>query len=85
MQITAKGVVFHVKSQGFGPNDESAAAVVRRLAIALSDFEPQQLTNPSLLEDLAQQAVQHETATWRCWRPGYRGEVPRVILERVVA
>jgi hypothetical protein len=83
MQITANGVIFHVDSQGFGPHAESAAAVVKRLESALAEFQPQQLGNPDLLDDVVQQVVQHETATWRCWRPGYRGELPRVVLRRV--
>ena len=85
LQISANGVVFRVESEGFGVHAQTVAAAVRRLQIALADFPSRQLVDPAVLEELARDAVQHETAGWRCWQPGYRGEIPRLILTRVAA
>jgi hypothetical protein len=85
MQISIGGALFHVETHGFGAHAAVAAAAIRRLEITLTDFSPRQLNDPAVLDEFARLAVHHETVTWSCWRPGYRGEVPRLVVRRAEA
>ncbi|HYC65296.1 MAG TPA: hypothetical protein VEC14_11245, partial [Reyranellaceae bacterium] len=82
--IDANGIRFVIQASGFGGHDLARDGAVRRITAALraqSAAALARLEDDSLVE-IAWLAVQAETADWRCWRPGYRGELPTLTLLR---
>jgi hypothetical protein len=85
MRISVSGAKFDVDSHGFGAHEASATAAIRHLKELLLPYPSQQLDDAGLLEQLAQQAAHHETSAWRCWQPGYGGDLPMLVIKRATA
>jgi hypothetical protein len=82
--IDANGVTFIVTSSGFGGHTTARDNAIRRIERALQEQSATVLTrlDDAALEEIAALGVRAETAEWRCWRPGYMGELPTLKLMR---
>jgi hypothetical protein len=82
MRVSIGGAFFEIESFGFGAHEASATAAIRYLEQLMASRGPRELNDPALLDQLAEQAAHHGTSTWRCWKPGYGGDLPTLVVKR---